>query len=1260
MALSNLIPNPLADLGLPALKLGKRKEETYEPGPDEREAMMRRIGRMSLGGLAMAGNFLDLPLSVIRDTLAGENPVDQFLTPFSATNRVQMRELLGPKHLGLLGRNRDGLDAGDVVAFGADILADPLTYLSLGGSALSKAGQVGKKAGLLAHIPTSAGKRVGRLKTTLGELIAAAPAGAREAAEKAAGGAAELANLEGQKLGGLVGLGMPFRAPSKILGTGDSPAAVNIAKWLDEGADKAAHPYLSKLNFLSPGAVRYSAPGRAAARIFSAPIGEAKTKLLQLASGARHAIFEGDRAKAAQWVEFLPKFMQKHGLDDSADDFIRNLGEAREPGEIAAEISNFQVFYRQKYGNDIASDELYDLADKMQSWRESVEQLGGDVGTGVTPFSAASPAGVPPIPGAKNPAYLPRHGAEDVEAIFSARDSRPGSTRTSEMISRRDFLRDLETSTIRRVFKDPSVEAAIKAGKGVDEIAAEIAKIRDVPATYWSAKQLEEIEAAYKRSLSNDPLAAAEGAKVLAAIAKKGGKDRYKALAKLATSEKITEEMRKAGFFAHTLTHDMEVATRHAMQAASQGRWNLGILANKDLLKDAAKIVEDPNNTKLTAGTWVLVDNGPTADKSLGRVVMGKGAKPTVAIKGPGGWHTAQVDKRLLTVGKVVEPALHPELTKLKAVISDLGQKGDAPMVELFRKINGRAPNVHELAELEMKYVPREVADDLVRVVEHFRAPKPLREIKGIDSITNLWKGMATSMLPRFAFHFRNLASGQVKNMLDGMFSPRSFKQTWDLTHGRTATGLLDHPLILAEAKARGITNLTDDIASDLARDLAARHSVVGRFEGEALSRVGASANAPGVSFADYMGKRPGQTPVGFRSALKKFFGRDPNVTWNPAQGEIRGFRGANRTTLAPFVAGEEMGKLVEDLNRLSPWLDLTRKGMDPEQARHLVEWAQVGYSQRFYTPTEQMLTRVFPFYKFAKGSTQHTIKELTERPGGPLGRLVRAEGGANDETRPVPEHISQGLAIPITDQLPLGLGKLLSPPEGVSRYLTGFGLMHENDPFAFLGSPQQAGMELASRLNPLLKAPLEWTTGQSFFQRGPGGARAIEDLDPLLGRTFANVKGMITGENERPPELPGGWRDVQQGVEFGAANAVGSLAAMARTITDPRKSIPVKALNLLTGMRLSDVSEGTREAMQREAATSIMRRMPGSRIYSNVYFSKEEMAAMDPEQRDEAMSWQWYYGALRENAKTRAKAKEGKADKLKKLRKAMSGRFTT
>lgn len=85
-----------------------------EPPPRKPGAIM--------SGLSAIGNVLDLPASMIRDTVTLRNPLDQLLSPFSDKNRAKDGDLV-PFYNGP-GTNLLGMVIGGAL--------DPLTYLGAG------------------------------------------------------------------------------------------------------------------------------------------------------------------------------------------------------------------------------------------------------------------------------------------------------------------------------------------------------------------------------------------------------------------------------------------------------------------------------------------------------------------------------------------------------------------------------------------------------------------------------------------------------------------------------------------------------------------------------------------------------------------------------------------------------------------------------------------------------------------------------------------------------------------------------------------------------------------------------------------------------------------------------------------------------------------------------------------------------------------------------------------------------------------------
>ena len=117
---------------------------------DDEESLLREIGGLGLrtgaSGLQLLGETLDKPGRAIRETLGG-NPLGFLnLIPFSDTlgitdprNAPSGRDLL--ESAGILGRNKEGFDFGDVLGFGAEVLLDPLTFATFGASALKQRGK---------------------------------------------------------------------------------------------------------------------------------------------------------------------------------------------------------------------------------------------------------------------------------------------------------------------------------------------------------------------------------------------------------------------------------------------------------------------------------------------------------------------------------------------------------------------------------------------------------------------------------------------------------------------------------------------------------------------------------------------------------------------------------------------------------------------------------------------------------------------------------------------------------------------------------------------------------------------------------------------------------------------------------------------------------------------------------------------------------------------------------------------------------------
>ncbi|MCB0358024.1 MAG: hypothetical protein KDD44_00255, partial [Bdellovibrionales bacterium] len=110
---------------------------------------------------------------------------------------------------------------------------------------------------------------------------------------------------------------------------------------------------------------------------------------------------------------------------------------------------------------------------------------------------------------------------------------------------------------------------------------------------------------------------------------------------------------------------------------------------------------------------------------------------------------------------------------------------------------------------------------------------------------------------------------------------------------------------------------------------------------------------------------------------------------------------------------------------------------------------------------------------------------------------------------------------------------------------------------------------------------------------------------------------------------------------EFILANSPASrVFTTARTLSDPRKSAGAKAWNMLTGLRLSDVSEAAKDAILREKAQDIMTET-GAHSFQRTYYSQEQLDKMTPEQQQNAIMLQLLMNWLADRSKQRKESRE-------------------
>lgn len=489
-----------------------------------------------------------------------------------------------------------------------------------------------------------------------------------------------------------------------------------------------------------------------------------------------------------------------------------------------------------------------------------------------------------------------------------------------------------------------------------------------------------------------------------------------------------------------------------------------------------------------------------------------------------------------------------------------------------------------DVKDLARRAVPEQIAGDITRYMESFQSPKPLRGVlAAYDAALDLFRHSLTAPFP--AFHARNLMSGIYYNSVAGASDPRfsgpralaqPITDMFQMLRGKPVGLPSAGPGAILDQAGNAITNpqqLLDEMVA---------MKVVGRGT-QATERTAGVSAAPRLI-----------DPMGVGQRMKGVFREARKARWWER----------------PFVVGQKTGNMVEDLLRGAHYLALRRQGANPESAlRSVLNW-HFDYSRAGSTPFEKgVMKRVVPFYTFARRNTPLVLGELMRNPGGEMAQTIRAIGQQDQDSGFTPEYIREQSAIP------------LGPERGGSRrYLTGFGLPVEEpfDRLSFQGMAPDFGRiaeKLVGMTSPAIKAPMEFVSGKQMYS-----GRPLEDLDPLLGRTIANIAQSTTGAKLDPEmirNLPGGPL-----AEYVLANSPASRAlSTARTMFDPRKRTdPGAALgllsNLFTGLKVTDVDT---EKAKREAKRRLVERLlesPNVSRLTKPFVPREEMGNLTPEER--------------------------------------------
>ena len=411
-------------------------EQLGPASPDEERSLAGSVLDTGLSGLSWLGGILSKPkriLGGVAGALTGNNfgNAQELLNAVPFSDRMGLtdpsQEIHGSHLLGG-DENTPFLSAQGLGGLGLDIAMDPLTYLSFGAGALTKAGEAARKLGLTKGL--TGAQRAAGFAVNSPEALALA---------KAMGGA-----LKGtEKLGGHIGFGFPFMgnnwgtADLSGLGSGIASAAGAIP-----GASKVGNYIADKTEPLR----------RGLAGMFDETVMGGKTAKEQEYGRLRYAAEQEAKVKGLGDVNDIrmahgPDALQpgKHGLQE--------LRMGREGAVPVEELSQG------------AQAALPLVDDAFRSRLAAMQDAG-------LPVKAMDPGW------SKGSQYLPRSVLEpeiDV-ARMGPRGTGTKGIRTTSMLEREEVYKNIPggTETINKMVMDPVIGTTARTAQSAEEATAHI------------------------------------------------------------------------------------------------------------------------------------------------------------------------------------------------------------------------------------------------------------------------------------------------------------------------------------------------------------------------------------------------------------------------------------------------------------------------------------------------------------------------------------------------------------------------------------------------------------------------------------------------------------------------------------------------------------------------------------------------------------------------------------------------------------------
>lgn len=535
----------------------------------------------------------------------------------------------------------------------------------------------------------------------------------------------------------------------------------------------------------------------------------------------------------------------------------------------------------------------------------------------------------------------------------------------------------------------------------------------------------------------------------------------------------------------------------------------------------------------------------------------------------------------------------------------ELARQGMAPLGPLQHGTVGQLRGA-----IDQYALPRRIYNDLIQSHGRWSTPETLSgPLQAARDATTTFKNLVYPLFP--ASVVRNFGGGTINNVATGT-SGRAHAAALGILRDTATTDELrrffpDMPAGTSDEAARALARRNGFVDAkignghagsiDLENNLAAQ--IQGQTPGRITPELAMANRTGGGNMAQDTGRLiGGALNDQFRSALGVFqnpFGggglRSP--VRNPFRGEgplaMEGVWGHGNTDFPALRAGRMVGQNTEDFLRMAKYLGEREKGFTGEMAGDATRNLHFDYDH--LTKFEKNVMRqAFPFYTFMRKNLPLQAGYLAHNPVYPMTQMRTMEG-MRDQSGYTPAYLSGGAAVPI----PGGAG-------GNQRYISGFGTPLEEalERVKFRnGLPDPVGTAQAylASGNPFIKAPLE-----QIFDKQLSTGRKLSDL---RAQGVAKQIGGIWGDDN--PQLL---------AQVLANSPAARFASSFDKLTDDRKPIWARALNLGTGVKLTDVNTERQKAIEAAAVRNqLLSSMPHIAQYTHYYPRKGEEENLTPEE---------------------------------------------